>query len=630
MALDKSLQTNMKRSFCKKTIVSAVLIALVVTSVFAFALAPSSVARALTFGGKDMSSLWYYGEKYLDVAAAKEIVSSWDLSKATSPVVIAVIDTGIDAKHSLFADDENGVSVLCKNANGDILGYNSYTGEDENGSVDISDASSKHGSSVAGSIALMIREFGLEKYIKIYPIKANTEKSDNFTISSLASALDWAVDKANADVVNMSLGLYDISEKDSATLSVATEKARRQSVVVAAAGNNPPTPQANYYPAAYPGVVSVMNQNLDTLYSTSNFGTAYTLCAPGYGVWTSKGYQQSKSVFDTEKGTSMSATFVSFAAALLKLRCRVEGKSMDYSKLAKAISLLSTKTLKKGNLTFKYLDFKSIVQTDLDTLKFDYEAPTSIAIKHDGKLGADDYAGMIYMRADSVSPVNLYAQVNPVGKVDPDVESTLVWSVTMIKSAEDDTPVGEATVIGSGTSVTYTPSRGGDFLITAKIPNTNAEQSIQLHVEYGNYYVGEVRVTLEEDSQKDVKDARSAAKLYSTETTRFALTGMKYLNPDVETKWFVNGEYVASGLTFDFTPKKAGVYYITAQYGDNAKVDFEFKFTADVKSFILRPLDLSMLIVGLVLAATVAATAIVIAVRKKNAAKTAENSGEEN
>ena len=105
---------------------------------------------------------------------------------------------------------------------------------------------------------------------------------------------------------------------------------------------------------------------------------------------------------------------------------------------------------------------------------------------------------------------------------------------------------------------------------------------------------------------------------------------MKYLNPDVETKWFVNGEYVASGSTFDFTPKKASVYYITAQYGDNAKVDFEFKFTADVKSFILRPLDLSMLIVGLVLAATVAATAIVIAVRKKNAAKTAENSGEEN
>ena len=153
----------MKRSFCKKTIVSAVLIALVVTSVFAFALAPSSVARALTFGGKDMSSLWYYGEKYLDVAAAKEIVSSWDLSKATSPVVIAVIDTGIDAKHSLFADDENGVSVLCKNANGDILGYNSYTGDAENGSVDIIDASSKHGSSVEERNALMIREFGLEK-----------------------------------------------------------------------------------------------------------------------------------------------------------------------------------------------------------------------------------------------------------------------------------------------------------------------------------------------------------------------------------------------------------------------------------------------------------------------------------
>lgn len=615
----------MKYSFCKKTAIYALLVAIVATSVFAFVFSPSSVAQAATFGGKDLSSLWYYGEKYLDIDAAKEEVSSWDLSKVSSPVVIAVIDTGIDTSHTLFADDENGVSVLLKNDKGEILGYNSFSGANEDGSVDISDASSRHGSSVAGSIAVLIREFGLENYIKIYPIKANTDKTDKFSISSLADALDWATGNAHADVVNMSLGLYNITDADNAILSVAVEKARRQSVVVAAAGNDPSTPQANYYPAVYPGVVSVMNQSNDTLYKTSNFGEAYTMCAPGYGIWTSKGVQQSKSLFDSVTGTSMSATFVSFAAALLKLRYTVQGESVDSAKLAKAVSIIPQKTLTKGNLTFKYLDFKSIVTADLNGLKFDYESPKSITIKHDGTLGTGDYAGLIYMRADRVSPISLYAQVNPVGKVDPDVESTLEWSIVRIQSADDETPVSQAEIIGKGSSVSYTPTRGGDFVITAKIPNTNAEQSVQLHVEYGNYYVGEVRVTLASESGKDVNDAPSSAVLYSTETTRFALTGMKYLNPDVETKWFVNGEYVASGNTFDFTPKKAGVYYITAQYGDNATVDFDFKFTANVKSFILRPLDLSMLIAGLTLAAAVAATVIVIAVRKRKSVDNADN-----
>lgn len=170
---------------------------------------------------------------------------------------------------------------------------------------------------------------------------------------------------------------------------------------------------------------------------------------------------------------------------------------------------------------------------------------------------------MIYMRADSAKSITFLAQVNPVGKVDPDIENTLEWSVTRIKSADDDTAVSDTTIIGTGTRVVYTPSRGGDFLINAKIPGYAAVQTVQIHVEYGNYYVGEVRVTLADEAHKNASEAPSSATLYSTETTRFALTGVQYLNPDVETKWYVNGEYAASGKTFDFTPKKAGTYYIT-------------------------------------------------------------------
>lgn len=620
----------MKGLSCKKTIIALLLVALVATSVFAV-FAPSKTAEALTWGDKDSSELWYYGKDYLDVESAKEVVKTWNLSKVSKPIVIAVIDTGIDAQHKLFADDENGVSVLAKNDKGEILGYNSYSGADENGNVDISDASSKHGSAVAGNIAMLIREFGLENCIKIYPIKASTEKESTFKLASLSRALDWAVDNAKADVVNMSLGLTggdieslikskQLTQDEANAFEVAVENARRSAVISAAAGNNKKSDQNAsdlFYPAAYSGVVSAMNQYKSELYSTSNFGSTYTLCAPGFGIYTSKGYQSSKSMYGTEQGTSMSASFVSFAAALLKLRCEIEGRNVDSVTLAKLVESMMTKTLKKNDVEYKILDLNAIVTTDLDDVKLNYKQPKSIAIKHNGKVGEGDYAGMVYMRADNAYELTFYAQINPVGKVDPDVENALEWTVQQIASADDDTPVSEAVSIGKGTSVKYTPTRGGDFVVKAKIPGYSATQSIQIHIEYGIYYVGEVRVTLADNAQKDVSEAPSSATIYTRETTRFALTGVKYLNPDVETKWYVNGEYVASGEVFEFTPKKAGTYYITARYGDNAMVDFQYKFTANVKSAVLRPLDLSFLIIGLVAAVAIVVTVTVFAVRKK-------------
>lgn len=620
----------MKGLSCKKTIIVLLLVALVSTSVFAV-FAPSQTAEAIAWGGKEMSDLWYYGKDYLDIESAKEVVKTWDLSKVSKPIVIAVIDTGIDAQHELFADDENGVSVLTKNDKGEILGYNSYTEADSEGNVDISDASSKHGSAVAGNIAMLIREFGLENYIKIYPIKANTDKESTFKLTSLARALDWATDSAKADVVNMSLGLTggdiesliknkQLTQDEANAFEVAVENARRSAVVSAAAGNNKTSDQSAsdlYYPAAYPGVVSAMNQYKSELYSTSNFGSTYTLCAPGFGIYTSKGYQSSKSVYGTEQGTSMSASFVSFAAALLKLRCQIEGRNVDSVTLAKLVEAIMTKTLKKNDADYKVLDFNSIVATDLDSVNLDYEKPKSIAIKHNGKVGEEGYEGIVYMRADNAYELTLYAQIEPVGKVDPDVENALEWTVQQIVSADDDTPVSDAVSIGKGTSVKYTPTRGGDFVIKAKIPGYSATQSVQIHIEYGIYYVGEVRVTLADSAQKDVSEAPSEATVYTRETTRFALTGVRYLNPDIETKWYVNGEYVASGEVFEFTPKKAGTYYITARYGDNAMVDFQYKFTANVKAAVLRPLDLSFLIIGLVAAVAIIVTVTVFAVRKK-------------
>ena len=602
-----------------KTFICA-LVAILVASVFCVTVTPS-VADATSWGGKDTSELWYYSESFLDVANAKQAVNGWDLSKISNPVVIAVIDTGIDASHELFD------GVLVKNANGDILGYNAYSGADSQGNVNISDTSSKHGSGVAGSIAMLIKEFGLENYIKIYPIKANSADKDTFDFTVLAKALDWAVDKAGASVINMSLGRskkdYDtLSNVVRSTFEVAIAKANTKSVVVAAAGNEakPDTnPNDIFYPAGLEGVVSVMNQGKDgNLYSKSNYGLSYSLCAPGESIYTANGYAANTSLYHETGGTSIAASMVSFGTALLKLRMQIEGRSVDAPTLAKTVKAFTVKTVKKGDMTLRALDLNTIAAGNIDEINYDYQLPSGLSLVHDGTLGSGDYSGSVTMRADGITPVNFYVKVSPSGKVDPDVEKSVEWRVLRVKG-DEETVVEDLGILARGTSFAFVAPGGGDFIVKASLPLYNVETSQKVHVEFGDYYVGEVRVTLLDRVDDGVDGAPSNAVLYTHQTTTFALTGVKYLDPTVETKWFVNGEYKASGSTFDFKPAKSGTYVITAQYGDNAKVDFSYKFTANVKSFILRPLDLSMLIVGLTIAVGGVVVAAVLIAKKKRA-----------
>jgi len=112
-------------------------------SVLSAVLIPTtSVAYATSWGGKDTADLPYYKDGFLDVQGAKAVVDTWDLSSVDKPIVIAVIDTGIDTAHVLFD------GVLAKNAKGEILGYNTSK-VNPDGSVDISDNS-------AGSVSARV------------------------------------------------------------------------------------------------------------------------------------------------------------------------------------------------------------------------------------------------------------------------------------------------------------------------------------------------------------------------------------------------------------------------------------------------------------------------------------------
>ena len=104
--------------------------------------------------------------------------------------------------------------------------------------------------------------------------------------------------------------------------------------------------------------------------------------------------------------------------------------------------------------------------------------------------------------------------------------------------------------------------------------------------------------------------------VYENDKTIFILNGIEGLDPTVEIKWFVNGEYVASGNTFSFTPDKTGEYVITAQYGDYRQV--ENAYTLTVKSaFFKTEVWASVLGVGVALIIGAVLTAVVLKKRKK-------------
>ncbi len=599
-------------------IFSLLLAVVVIASVFTFSFEDVSVANATKWGDKDSLSLWQYQEGALDVARAKEVVATWDLSKVKEPIIIGVIDTGISTNHPLF---EN---TLLKDGEL-VVGYN--VAKDSTSQNDLRDASSYHGSSVAGVIAMLIEEFNLSEYIKIYPIKANTADDDSFSIVNLTKAIDNAKEMG-VDIINMSLGfteeLYKQNlEKDRIAFEFALESARENSVIVAAAGNyDGETLNRLYYPAAFDNTLSVMGYGRDgKIYKTSHYGNMYDIVAPGEDIYTVTGV----SGYTEKDGTSMAASSVSFACALLKLRHLQEGNGeLTSSEISHRIRNVNGLNIQKGGVTYKGLTLNSIVTQDFDNTIYDYTNPTAISITHNGTIGSGEYKDKIVARASDKKTISLVAKLSPLGKVDPDLDDIIEWNLTRIDNWDSQNAL-ETTSIGKGEKIDFLPTRGGDFILSAELKVFNLKAEIYLHVEYSQYYVGEVRVTLSSEAHKGVDEAQSSGKMYTKEECEFALTGVEFVNPDIETKWFVNGEYVASGKTFKFAPTKSGNYEITAQYGDNKMVDFDYKFTMKVLPFIVRPLDLSMLIVGIVIGGGFVVCMVVLGVKQQKRIKQEES-----
>ncbi len=203
-------------------------------------------------------------------------------------VRVAVIDTGIDFSHPLFA---NRIAYPVAD----------FVDNDGNPNDQLGGFATGHGTFVSGLIALTAPQAG------IMPIRAFS--NDGFATSfNIAKAIRFATDN-NVQIVNMSFGLLtqDYLIKD------AIEYASDQNVVlIGAAGND----NANkiHFPAFRSNVIAVTSTGAgDVKAPFANFDSAVDVSAPGVDIYSA--YPGNRWAWWS--GTSFSTPLVAGEAALL-------------------------------------------------------------------------------------------------------------------------------------------------------------------------------------------------------------------------------------------------------------------------------------------------------------------------
>lgn len=205
-----------------------------------------------------------------------------------SRVLVAVIDSGIDASHSDLA--------------GAIV--NSFDAAAGNGAPHL------HGTGMAGAIAARRTTLGAAPRVGILAVRAFDPRSSGGegTTFNIIKGLDWAVANG-ARVINMSFA----GPADPRLTDLIDRAAKRGIVLVAAAGNAGPS-SPPLFPAADRNVIAVTATDMDDrLYTGAVRGNHIAVAAPGVEVLV----PAPGGNFQFTTGTSVAAAHVSGVAALL-------------------------------------------------------------------------------------------------------------------------------------------------------------------------------------------------------------------------------------------------------------------------------------------------------------------------
>lgn len=233
---------------------------------------------------------------------------AWSIEKGSRNVIVAVVDTGLDANHP---DLKANVYRDAKGHYGFDFVKNTPNPVDEHG----------HGTHVAGIIgAIANPKTGVSGVVQKVSIEAVKYYADSNTgavnLTNTVKALDWAVN-SGAKVINYSGGGPEFAEEEYIILKKAEA---RGVLIVAAAGNersNTDLPENYYYPSAYrlTNIISVAATDINNqLIRSSNWGKLKVdVTAPGENIYST--LPNGRYGFMT--GTSQATAFVSGIAALL-------------------------------------------------------------------------------------------------------------------------------------------------------------------------------------------------------------------------------------------------------------------------------------------------------------------------
>ena len=245
------------------------------------------------------------------------VPESWDISKGSNSVTVALIDTGIHASHVELNDGRV------------VEGFNTITNQVIPANSDSDD--NGHGTAVAGIIGAMTGNqrgmAGINWNVRLMPIKALAADGTG-DISAVAAGIVWATDHG-ANIINLSLGGGGPA---SIILSNAIVYAFGHNVlIVAAAGNDQAQQGANLdrqpaYPVCADNgsnmVLGVAATDInDQKASFSDYGSnCIDLDAPGQRILTTAFLPNdpSNNVLIYGSGTSLAAPMVSGIAALVK------------------------------------------------------------------------------------------------------------------------------------------------------------------------------------------------------------------------------------------------------------------------------------------------------------------------
>ncbi len=264
--------------------------------------------------------------------AAQNFPAAWNVSKGSSGVIIAIIDTGVDYTHPDLKNkmwknmaEENGTPGVDDDGNGfvdDSIGWDFWE-SGNNGTNIVTDNNpvgeySDHGTHVAGiATAATNNNLGIAGTgynCRFMAVKVGGTQDHHDDIGFGFAGI-WYAAVNGADVINCSWGGSGGSKAEQ---DIINQVAKMGTVVVCAAGNDHSSEA--FFPASYRHVISVGSVGTSSTggfnlkSDFSDYGPYIDVMAAGYGIYST--------IFDSsygiKSGTSMAAPMVSGLAGLIK------------------------------------------------------------------------------------------------------------------------------------------------------------------------------------------------------------------------------------------------------------------------------------------------------------------------